>query len=457
MKIRYKIVIQFSLIVAFNLLIFSEFIYYRAEVKRQNNFYERLSRRASTTAKLLVDVKGFSPELLRIMDENSLNRLNGEEIFVFNTKNKLLYSNTKRTPKAINLALLDKIKMQNFIQFTVNNREYIGLLFDGKFDNFVVIESAIDNAGEYDLKTLRQTLLIGFLINILIVIISGIFFAGQALQPIKTINYQIDQITAQNLRKRVDEGKNHDEITELAHNFNQMLKRLELGFEQQQSFVSHASHELRTPLSAIKSEIQLGLYEKLSVEEYEQVLKNILEDTDRLIALSNGLLQMARPIDTVNHSKTENIRIEELILSAQNELKNSRANASIKINFAKMPSDESLTIVKGNSTLLKNAFLNLLDNAVKYSSNKPVEVLIDFDNKDCIIQIIDKGIGIASDELPNIFLPFYRSENTLDIQGFGIGLSICHKIIDLHKGRITVTSQLGSGSVFTIYLPHVSL
>jgi signal transduction histidine kinase len=457
MKIRYKIVWQFSLIVAFNLLIFSGFIYYREDQKRQETFRGRLSKRAITTARLLFDVKGFSPELIRIMDKTSVNRLNGEEVYIFNTKDQLVFSNAETVPKEFDLALLDKIKMQNAVEFRINDRENLGILFDGKFDNFIVIESGIDVDGEENLKSLRQTLLISFLLIILVVIISGMFFAGQALRPIMAINQQIDQITAQNLRKRVNEGNNKDEIAELAHNFNQMLNRLELGFEQQRSFVSHASHELRTPLAGIKSEVQLGLEEKLSSAEYEKILRNILEDTDKLISLSNSLLQMARPIDNFNLSKIENIRIEELLLSLQNELKQNKPEAIVKVNFVNIPSDDHLTIVKGNESLLKNAFLNLIDNAIKYSNSQPVDVLIDFNEKDCIVQITDKGIGIPKEDLPNIFEPFYRADNAFEMQGFGVGLAICQKIIDLHGGRITVESQLLQGSVFTIYLPHLSL
>ncbi|RFS15048.1 HAMP domain-containing sensor histidine kinase [Emticicia sp. C21] len=457
MKIRYKIVLQFSLIVAFNLLIFSGFIYYREDQKRQETFRGRLSKRAITTARLLFDVKGFSPELIRIMDKTSVNRLDGEEVYIFNTKNQLVFSNAETVPKDFNEALLDKIKMQNMVEFKINNRENLGILFDGKFDNFIVIESGIDVDGENNLKSLRQTLLISFLLIILVVIISGMFFAGQALQPFMAINQQIDQITAQNLRKRVNEGNNKDEIAELAHNFNQMLNRLELGFEQQRSFVSHASHELRTPLAGIKSEVQLGLEEKLSSVEYEKILRNILEDTDKLISLSNSLLQMARPIDNFNLSKIENIRIEELILSLQKELKHSKPDTIVRTNFVTIPSDEHFTLIKGNESLLKNAFLNLLDNAIKYSNQQPVDVLIDFNEKDCIVQIVDKGIGIPKEDLPNIFEPFYRGENAFEMQGFGIGLSICQKIIDLHGGHITIDSQPMQGSTFTVFLPHLSL
>jgi len=122
-------------------------------------------------------------------------------------------------------------------------------------------------------------------------------FASQALKPIQSVNEEISRITAHNLKKRLDEGNGKDEIAALAVNFNSMLHRLEMAFIQQKQFVSQASHELRTPLAALKTEVQVGLDEEYSAKEYQQILKNILNDTERLIQLSNGLLQLAKATD----------------------------------------------------------------------------------------------------------------------------------------------------------------
>ncbi|MFC0182432.1 hypothetical protein ACFFJX_07620 [Pseudarcicella hirudinis] len=206
MKIRFKIALQFSLIAAFILLAFSVTIYLRADYVRHRNYVDRLKKRAVTTARLLVYVKEFTPKMLKLLDRNSLSRLNDEQVFIFNHSDSLTFSNINKIPSNINIALLDKIKKKKEIRFQENGREYVGLVFEGKFETFIVVASAIDSIGIKDLKSLSETLLIGFLAGIFVVIIAGIFFASESLKPIQSINQQVKKISAQHLRERVNEG-----------------------------------------------------------------------------------------------------------------------------------------------------------------------------------------------------------------------------------------------------------
>jgi signal transduction histidine kinase len=111
-------------------------------------------------------------------------------------------------------------------------------------------------------------------------------------------------------------------------------------------------------------------------------------------------------------------------------------------------------ICEGNESLLKVLFFNLLDNAFKFSPDNTAYVTIDFFTHNIQIQVSDKGIGIVPDELNKIFEPFYRGTNVEKIRGHGLGLSICKKIAELHKGDITVASVYGKGTTFTVTLPH---
>ncbi|MFD1817747.1 Signal transduction histidine kinase [Pseudarcicella hirudinis] len=455
MKIRFKIALQFSLIAAFILLAFSVTIYLRADYVRHRNYVDRLKKRAVTTARLLVYVKEFTPKMLKLLDRNSLSRLNDEQVFIFNHSDSLTFSNINKIPSNINIALLDKIKKKKEIRFQENGREYVGLVFEGKFETFIVVASAIDSIGIKDLKSLSETLLIGFLAGIFVVIIAGIFFASESLKPIQSINQQVKKISAQHLRERVNEGNGKDEIAELAMNFNRMLERLNLAFEQQRSFVSQASHELRTPLAAIKSEIQLAQDGTQSIEEYKSVLATLLIDTDRLIALSNGLLQLARSMENENVDNFIPLHIEESIFLANSELKMAKPDYKTEVHFDRVPIDENSTVVSGNEILLKNLFLNLIDNACKYSIDQSAEIRIGFDQKFVIVKISDSGIGIPEASLEKIFSPFYRADNAIQANGFGIGLSVTQSILKLHHGTIDVQSAVNKGSVFSVKIPRI--
>jgi signal transduction histidine kinase len=454
MQIRYKIALQFTIIVATILLIFSAIIFFIGENQRRTNFYDRLRGRSNTTARLLVDVQEFTPRLLRLMDQNSALRLSNEEVYIFNYRNELLYSNLENRADYLTQQLLDKIRKEEKITFEIDNRQVIGGLFTGKFDRFVVVSSAIDVVGINQKNNLIKTLTIGLLAGIAITIVLGIFFAGQALKPIQSINKEIDIITINDLQKRLDEGNGKDEIAELAINFNGMLHRLEMAFIQQKQFVSQASHQLRTPLAALKTEIQVGLEMKLSAEESQQMLKNMLNDTERLIQLSNGLLQLARTIEDTKQFSFEQIRMEDVLFNAQKSILNTNQHHKITFDFEQIPEDDHLTLVAGNAVLLENLFSNLLENACKYADNQQANILLNFDDDYCIIKIKDHGIGIAASDLPFIFNPFFRAHNALNYKGFGVGLSVAQRIVELHQGMITVESMLGEGTVFTIKIPH---
>lgn len=454
MQIRHKISLQFTCVVAIILLFFSGIVYLRAENQRSKNFFDRLQGRANTTARLLVDVHEFTPRLLKLLDKNSSLRLPNEEVYVYSLQNVLLYSNLDKKSTYIDHTFLDNIKKEEKVFVRDENREILGILFTGKYGRFVVVASANDLVGYSQEQNLVNTLGIGLLSGILITIILSIFFAGQALKPIQFINLEISRITANNLKKRLNEGNKKDEIAELAVNFNRMLNRLEMAFQQQKQFVSQASHELRTPLAALKTEIQVGLEENHSIEEYKITLKNTLNDTERLIQLSNSLLQLARTIEDRDKFHFETLRMEDILLNVQKAIQTSYPHYRVVFDFEKIPDDDNLTLINGNLLLLENLFGNIIENACKYSSNQQANILLSFDKIHCIVKIKDKGIGIPENEIAFIFNPFFRASNSVEKEGFGIGLSISKRIAELHNAIIEVKSKYKKGSEFIIKIIH---
>ncbi|RYF69875.1 MAG: HAMP domain-containing histidine kinase, partial [Cytophagaceae bacterium] len=272
---------------------------------------------------------------------------------------------------------------------------------------------------------------------------------------ISQINDQVSTITAGNLQQRLDEGNRQDEIARLAINFNTVLQRLQQAFEQQRSFVSQTSHQLRTPLAALKSEIQLGLLRPLTVPEHEEILHNLSTDADRLIGLTNSMLYLARTLETINQLPFHPVRADDAAFTAKDELLSAKPQYHIDIDYENLPETEADTLVDGHEELLKQVLLNLFDNACKYSPDHRAQVRISTDATYCRIAVQDNGIGIDESDQTRIFEAFYRASNALDYQGFGIGLSICARLIALHHGTLSVTSELGKGSVFTISLPHL--
>jgi len=341
---------------------------------------------------------------------------------------------------------MTSIKKKERIQSYKDYYATSAYIYKDKIYRLLIVTSALDLISKGDNRNLLKTLIFANCFGILLTIIAGYFFSSRMLNPIKNVNNKIKKIRTYNERKRLPISKNKDEINELAVNFNLMLERLEYSFNQQRDFISHASHELRTPLSSMKTEIQLGLWENHTGDEYKKILENLLIDTDRLIDLSSAILSLSKPYDSIYSMEVCETNIEDII----NEiLKEYRLQSSrIKINSNVLLSRN----IKANRILLKNLLFNLIDNALKYSESD-IEVNIEYTKGKCLIEIRDKGIGIPLEDTSKIFNPFYRSNNVYNYKGFGIGLSLCKNIVEFHQGEIFVSSIEGVGTSFTVILP----
>ncbi|GAB3027679.1 HAMP domain-containing sensor histidine kinase [Spirosoma pulveris] len=452
MTIRNRISGQFTLIVASILIGFSLLIYVVSATYRREEFYDRLKNKARTTVRFLVEVKEVDNDLLRIIDRNTLTALIDEKVLILNEKNELLYSSVDDHPVRYQPGLLDAVRKTHEIETTNGENELVGILYEANGQRLVVLASAYDQFGQSKLANLRLTLFWGLLGGIGLTVGLGFFFAGQSLQPIGHINRQVQTITARNLRQRLDEGNRQDEIDQLAVNFNAVLQRLEQAFEQQRSFVSHASHELRTPLAALKSEIQLGLRRPLSAERHAEILRNLLTDTDRLIALSNSLLVLARTLENLEAVTMSVVRLDDVLFTAQDELLITHPDYAVHVQYDQIPDSDTDTSVIGNEALLVRVVFNLLDNACKYAQDQRAQVRIGTENGWVWLSVTDTGIGLSDEEKLHIFEPFYRAPGASGFMGFGVGLAVCARIIDLHAGQIQVESVVNQGSTFKISL-----
>lgn len=459
MKIRTKIALQFTAIIALILATFSASFYYIAQQNRKDEFYKNLRDRATTRADLLIKVEAINKKLLKIIDKETLSRLYAEKVLMFNDKDKLVYESYEPDSAEYyyyNADLLKSVRQNKYVETTNGNLLVVGLLYSHpEKGDFALMTSAEDTLGNTQLQKLRESLIYSFLFGVLITIVLGFIFAGQSLKPIAEMNREIGTITAYNLKKPLNEGNGQDEIAQLAINFNQMFQRLDESFDLQRSFVSNASHELRTPLAGLKSEIQVALETQRTSEEYQKILHSLLNDTQRLIQLTNGLLQLAQSEKKEKSVSLQHVRLDELLFQTQEELLQFYPNYQIDIDFEEIPDNEQMIMVLGSEPLLKTLFNNLIDNACKYSSDKRAEVRIAFDEKNCTVRVKDNGIGIPEDELQRIFEPLHRAKNASTFKGYGIGLSVCRRIVDMHRGSIHVKSELNKGSIFEVVLPHL--
>ncbi|GAB3314074.1 HAMP domain-containing sensor histidine kinase [Larkinella ripae] len=452
MKIRARISVTFLVIVATNLVLFSLAIYFISEYFRQRDFYYRLTDKARITARLLIEEEEIDPAILRLIERNNLTSLPEEHIVIYDQQDKQIYASADTAHEIVGRHdLLDRVRQQKQLYLRRSKKEIVGLTYPHKQQEYVVIATAYDESGLTEMGHLRNILGFGLVFSLSLVGISGWMFAGRFLQPISNVIRQVDQITASNLNLRVDASKNSDEIAQLAHTFNSMLDRVQEAFEIQRNFVANASHELRTPLTIITGQIEVTLIKQRTVEEHEAKWKAVLEVIKRLNLLANNLLELAQVSLDDAPIKFQEVALDEAIYQATKMLTTRRPDYHVIFSFeeATESMQSSLTVL-GSNSLLISAFLNLMENGCKFSANNQVEVILGATEKWVTIQFKDQGIGIDEADIKHIYEPFFRAENAKRIHGYGIGLPLTYRIIQLHRGQISVSSRINEGTTFIL-------
>jgi signal transduction histidine kinase len=453
MEIRKKLTLQFCSIVALILILFTIAIYFSFARYRQDEFFDRLQRKAEAVAQMLIDIEEVDIELLRKIEDNNPTSLPNEKIIIFDYNNDILYKTYENNLIAYNPQLLDQVRLNGSVRFRQGPYEALGIFYTGRYDRFVALAAATDIYGMQKLRSLKIILLVTFCLSLIIIYFAGKLFSGRALKPIKRVMDQVDKITISNLNARVDEGNGKDEMSRLGKTFNKMLGRLESAFNIQKDFIANASHELRTPMTAITGQLEVVLMSPRHKEEYKKTLNSVLEDMKNLGLISNKLLLLAQASDDNSKLFFAELRVDDAIWQARSEILKRNPNYHIQITFEEKMDDERFFKLLGSETLLKIALANLMENGCKYSNNHTVELSLEHADEQIILNFKDQGIGIAEEDINLIFQPFYRAKNACERKGHGIGLSLVDKIIALHHGQIIVESQLCKGSLFRIVLP----
>jgi len=453
MKIRQKLTLQFFLMASVILLLFSLAVYVASATYRRDDFYQRLESRAISTARLLIEVDEIDTDLLAKIEEDNPVSLPDEKIIIFNYKNEILYSTDTRNVIIYDEELLTRIRTSGMVRTKSGRYELMGILFPEEFNRFVVLSAARDIYGYDKLKNLRTILLLMTGIFLILFYPAGWLFAARSLSPISKVVERVEEISIASLDLRVDEGNGKDELAHLAQTFNRMLDRLETAFVVQKEFISNASHELRTPLTAITGQLEVLLMKNRPEEEYREATRAVLEDMRKLNMLLDRLLLMAHASSEGAREGFSEVRIDEILWQSREELLKHDRTYSVTIALDENISDIECMTIRGDEQLLMSAVTNIMENGCKYSPDKSVRVYLTHENKKVIVSFTDNGPGIPEEEAARIFESFYRGRLTSGVRGHGIGLSLAKKIIDGHRGEITVIPRNGEGTTIRVTFP----
>ena len=313
-------------------------------------------------------------------------------------------------------------------------------------NNLIKIES------ESELKAIiyivRRSL--GFAIaNIIIVsIVIMRTYQKKFFTPISRINEATKKVTNGDYDIELETNRK-DEIGELTENFNKMIKGLQSTERLQNEFINNVSHEIKTPISSIEGFAKLLKDERLSTEEREEYSNIIIEESERLSNLTGKMLKLSKLHNQERIANKNNIEVAEQIRRVISVLEPKWSEKNLKINV-----NLEECIFLGDEDLLFQVWMNLLENAIKFSNQgEKIDIKLWREENNINVSIKDHGIGMADDELEKIFERFYQIDKSHSGEGSGLGLAIVKRIIELSEGEIKFESIENKGTTVIVKLP----
>ena len=297
-------------------------------------------------------------------------------------------------------------------------------------------------------KNLLLIALIALPVFILLAALGSYHIARRAFRPLEHITATAEAINeAKDLSGRIGLSPGKDEFSRLASDFDQMFERLERSFEAEKQFTADASHELRTPVSIIKGACEYAEKYDETPEDHAETISMIHRQADKMSALISQLLSMTRMEQGTENTKMERLELGEFAHALCKE----QFWAETRLTFRA----SSEIYVRANQELLGRLITNLVENAFKYSNDEgSVWVTVTSDKNEALLSVGDCGIGIAPSEQEKIWQRFYQVDSARsNEEGSGLGLSMVKQIARIHGGYMTLKSEFGKGSIFTLHLP----
>ncbi|MCF8257316.1 MAG: HAMP domain-containing histidine kinase [Flavobacteriales bacterium] len=448
MRLKHRIALTFSLITTGVLLLILGYVYLHSLNYERREFHTKLRDRVDIAVRTHLKADELSREVLNKVRTEHLRSLKGEQEFVVHVEE---LNAGAPLPDFIDSTFVKRV-MESGEAYCHDSNELatVGVLEHDNDGDFLVFVAAENEVIIKNLTDLRNTLMALAIIYMVLVYSLGLWYAGYALNPFRRMAEHMTKAGNGNLNERLNEPEQRDEIWELAHAYNQLMDHMVTARKIQQNFISNASHELKNPLTAIIGEIDVTLQRERSNEEYREAMRVIDHEAQRLNNLTLRLLHLAETSYSSDGPWMNTVDIGQLATALVKDY--GLTHPGRKIRFDLRPGRWTQLNIRGNEQMLRIAISNLIDNALKFSSCDPhLQVTGLHDSVE--VSVSDSGIGIPSSDMENLFIPFFRSENARVVPGFGIGLPLVKRIVDLHGGHVQVSSD-GGNTTFRLRFPH---
>lgn len=334
---------------------------------------------------------------------------------------------------------------------TIDGSEHIDAVYNFKFKepysgNILLYQIGIDDKAE----NVVDTLLVLDPMLLIVLLLLGSRLIDKILVPVKSVTNIAKDISVTNFSKKIPLPKGEHELKDLVDSFNAMIERLKDGFEKIDRFNSDVSHELKTPLTVIKGEIELSLKRTRKIEYYKQSMGAISDAANQIQHIIDDLLFLAKFSKENIKTTYRKCDLDSILLKIIDKYAPLAKNKNIKIHIDRFEP----TTASVNPLLIERIFSNLLDNAIKYTHDEKNIYVSLYKDKKVHFIIKDEGIGIPQKFLSNITDRFFRVDESRSksVEGFGIGLSIVENCVNLHDGKLKITSLEDEGTTVEVIL-----
>ncbi len=453
LRLRNKVFLgfAFSYILVFAITFIA--IYIISDKYRREEFYQRLEDRTITTFTLLLEVEQIDHDILQLFDKHTINKLYEEKTLIFDHNGKVIYASIDDTRIDYPEEVLRKLQVgAKELEMMEGEYELVGIRFEYGGKTYFGITKAFDRFGRSKLQFLGMLLLITFFVVAALFVFLARYLSGLITKPLANLATAIDRISPEDLSQRVAAPDSNDEVGFLAHKFNELLDKVESAFRFQYHFIHHLSHELKTPLAVMMTNAERSIAEggEENLINSLQFQKNSLMELSNII---NAMLEISKTETQAKQILTDKVRIDELLFECMDEI--NLLNNSVRFDFrmdAHIESSENLTVL-GNYRMLKMALMNLLKNAVHYSTGSNPIIEVGLQPRSIEVSIENDGAVLEDDEHDKIFRHLYRGRNSRNVKGFGLGLVLTHRITMLHRGTLHYEVTREGKNRFLLTLP----
>jgi signal transduction histidine kinase len=464
MKSLHSLISWSAFVLMAGLLVFSALVYSVSEVLLHRLVDGQLFTLAETLAKIVeqhpevIDQRGqdgaLAADVRRSYDLPEV----PHSLQVFSPNGRLMWkSSNAATPSSVPPDMLQRIARDHTVFETVDSASvparhvFLSIVQDGHLRYVLQAQTSLLHYKE-TLNGLVFVLTLGSGATLFVAWVGSLWLSKKVLAPIETLCAGAETMSEADLGKRLALDSPYREFRRLTQAVNSVLDRFQRSSEVQRNFCEIAAHEMKTPLTILQGNLEVALMKARTEEEYREVLLNNLQQVDRLIALTRPLLTLAKFTSSRPPVHLVTLALEPLIQEIVDELILLADDHHITLAFEPQP----VPLVLGDAQWLKQALINLLDNALRYTpSGGSVTIRLQTAGREVTVAVEDTGHGIEPENFPDLFERFYPTDwaRAKDSAGTGLGLPIVKEIMDAHGGSISVTSEVNKGSIFTLHLP----